>query len=155
MPVLVLSSHSQKSPITNLIEVGAQGYCLKGVAGEKLVLSLFSVAAGASWWYETVTKEIRSAFISDRDSVALANNRQLEAKNSLEPANRLTQREQEILLLLAAGKTHQEIALALYITLGIVRVNVHNILQELEVIDRSQAIVVALQKQLIRNELIL
>lgn len=110
-----------------------------------MVLSLCSVAA----------KEILSAFISDKDRVALGNRRQLEAKNSLEPANRLTQREQEILLLLAARKTHQKIALALYITLGTVRVHVHHTLQKLQVIDLSQAIVVALQKQLIRNDLIL
>ncbi|WP_420807039.1 response regulator [Trichormus azollae] len=64
LPVLFLSSHSQKSLITKLVEVGAQGYCLKGVAAEKLLLALCSVAAGASWWDETVTKEVRSPFIS-------------------------------------------------------------------------------------------
>jgi two-component system, NarL family, response regulator len=38
LPILVLTSHSQTSLITKLIEVGAQGYCLKGVVAEKLVL---------------------------------------------------------------------------------------------------------------------
>lgn len=138
LPVLILTSHSQKSLITQLIEVGAQGYCLKGVAAEKLVLALCSVAAGASWWDETATKEIRSALVD--------NHRQIELENSSKPANKLTQREQEILSLLAAGKTNQEIALALYITPGTVRVHVHAILQKLEVSDRSQAVIVALQK---------
>ncbi|WP_413171874.1 response regulator [Anabaena azotica] len=138
LPVLILTSHSQKSLITQLIEVGAQGYCLKGVAAEKLVLALCSVAAGASWWDETATKEIRSALVD--------NHHQIELENSPKPANKLTQREQEILSLLAAGKTNQEIALALYITPGTVRVHVHAILQKLEVSDRSQAVVVALQK---------
>jgi two-component system NarL family response regulator len=46
LPVLVLTSHSQKSLIAQLVELGAQGYCLKGVAAEKLVLALRSVAAG-------------------------------------------------------------------------------------------------------------
>ena len=146
LPVLVLTSHSQKSLITRLIEVGAQGYCLKGVASEKLVLALCSVAAGASWWDETATKEIRSA-LGDH-------HHQLESENTLKPAHKLTQREQEILSLLAAGKTNQEIALALYITPGTVRVHVHTILQKLEVSDRSQAVVVALQKRLIKNDLI-
>ena len=54
---------------------------------------------------------------------------------------------------MAAGKTNQEIALALYITPGTVRVHVHTILQKLEVSDRSQAVVVALQKRLIKNDL--
>lgn len=146
LPVLVLTSHSQKSLITRLIEVGAQGYCLKGVAAEKLVLALYSVASGASWWDETATREIRSTFASDHHH--------FESENSSKPTHKLTQREQEILLLLAAGKTNQEIALALYITPGTVRVHVHAILHKLEVSDRSQAVVVALQKRLIKNDLI-
>jgi two-component system, NarL family, response regulator len=142
LPVLVLTSHSQKSLIARLIEAGAQGYCLKGVAAEKLVLALRSVAAGASWWDETATKEIRSTFASDIG--------ELNSENISKLSNPLTQREQEILSLLATGKTNQEIALALYITPGTVRVHVHAILQKLEVRDRTQAVVVALQKSLIR-----
>ncbi|MBE9107699.1 response regulator transcription factor [Nostoc cf. edaphicum LEGE 07299] len=143
LPVLVLTSHSQKSLIARLIEAGAQGYCLKGVAAEKLVLALRSVAAGASWWDETATKEIRSTFASDSG--------QPNSENISKLSNPLTQREQEILSLLAAGKTNQEIALALYITPGTVRVHVHAILQKLEVRDRAQAVVVALQKSLIKG----
>ncbi|MDZ7951688.1 response regulator transcription factor [Nostoc sp. DedQUE09] len=143
LPVLVLTSHSQKSLIAQLIEAGAQGYCLKGVAAEKLVLALRSVAAGASWWDETATKEIRSTFASDLGEP--------NSENISKLSNPLTQREQEILLLLAAGKTNQEIALALYITPGTVRVHVHAILQKLEVRDRAQAVVVALQKSLIKG----
>lgn len=119
LPILVLTSHSQKSLIARLIEAGAQGYCLKGIAAEKLVLALRSVAAGASWWDETATNEIRSAFASTPS--------QSQMTNLLTPANPLTHREQEILSLLAAGKTNQEIALALYITPGTVRVHVHTI----------------------------
>src|SRR5919202_5753682 len=49
MPVLVLTSHSQKQLIERLIAAGASGYCLKGIEAEVLVLALRSVAAGASW----------------------------------------------------------------------------------------------------------
>jgi two-component system, NarL family, response regulator len=147
LPILVLTSHSQKSLIARLIEAGAQGYCLKGVVAEKLVLALRSVAVGASWWDETATKEIRSTFAYDPAQPNL--------ENSTKPSNPLTQREQEILSLLAAGKTNQEIALALYITPGTVRVHVHAILHKLGVGDRVQAVVVALQKRLIKNDLII
>ena len=68
------------------------------------------------------------------------------------PINKVLQ--DRAIALFAAGKTNQEIALALYITLGTVRVHVHAILQKLEVSDRSQAVVVALQKRLIKNDLI-
>lgn len=61
LPVLVLTSHSQKPPIERLIAAGAQGYCLKGIEAFGLILALRSLAAGASWWDRTVTAEIRAA----------------------------------------------------------------------------------------------
>ncbi len=146
LPILILTSHSQKFLITRLIEAGAQGYCLKGIAAEKLVLALRSVAAGASWWDETATKEIRSSFTSHPYLPDL--------ENSQKSFNPLTHREQEILVLLAAHKTNQQIAEALYITTGTVRVHVHAILHKLQVSDRAAAVAIALQKQLIKSDLI-
>ncbi|MBD2437317.1 response regulator transcription factor [Nostoc sp. FACHB-110] len=142
LPVLVLTSHSQKPLITRLIEIGVQGYCLKGIPAEKLLLALRSVAAGASWWDATATQEIRSSLVGELTSPEL---------ETTQLSHPLTQREQEILSLLAAGKTNQEIAHALYIAPGTVRVHIHAILQKLEVSDRTQAVVVALQKRLIKG----
>lgn len=138
LPILVLTSRSDKALINQLIEVGVQGYCLKGVTAEMLVLALRSVVAGASWWDQVATNEIH----------ALAN-----SKPAKEPASPLTPREQEILQLITVGKTTQEIAETFYITPGTVRVHVHAILQKLEVRDRTQAALLALQKGLIINEL--
>lgn len=143
LPILVLTSHSQKSLIARLIEVGAQGYCLKGIAAEKLVLALRSVAAGASWWDENATAYIRSTFASQPI--------QLDSKLST-AGNPLTHREQEILSLLASRKTNQEIAETLYITPGTVRVHVHAILHKLGVSDRHAAVMMAIQKQLIKSD---
>lgn len=140
LPILVLTSHSQTALITRLIEAGAQGYCLKGIAAETLVLALRSIAAGASWWDQTATKEIRSA---------LENPMLKGIDPSTALLNPLTHREQEILELLASGKTNQEIAEMLYIAAGTVRVHVHAILHKLEVRDRTQAVIVALQQQFI------
>jgi two-component system, NarL family, response regulator len=61
----------------------------------------------------------------------------------------LTQRERQVLTLIAVGRSNPEIAKALYITPGTVRVHVHGILHKLGVENRSQAVVVALQNQLI------
>jgi DNA-binding NarL/FixJ family response regulator len=138
LPVLVLTSHSQKSLIARLIAAGAAGYCLKGIAAETLILAIRSVAAGASWWDRTATTEIRTTF--DRHSVD-------EAIAPTADSLPLTQREQEILALIAAGKSNQEIATTLYITPGTVRVHVHTIIQKLGVRDRTQAAVLAIQKK--------
>jgi two-component system, NarL family, response regulator len=150
LPVLILTSHSQKSLITRLIEVGAQGYCLKGVGAGKLLLALRSVVAGASWWDETATKEIRSSLGSNPYQPQQGNT----STNTSTNTNPLTQREQEILTLLAVGKTNPQIAETLYITAGTVRVHVHAILHKLGVGDRQTAVTVALQKRLIKSDFI-
>ncbi|MBW4625522.1 MAG: response regulator [Brasilonema octagenarum HA4186-MV1] len=146
LPILVLTSRSEKPLIARLIEAGAQGYCLKGIPPESLILALRSVAAGASWWDQTATTEIRAAFG--------ANNTAAPIQNKQPADNPLTKREQEILALVAAGKSNQEIAEILYIASGTVRVHVHAILHKLEVRDRTQAAILAIQKGLVAKELL-
>lgn len=94
------------------------------------------MAAGASWWDAAITSEIRAAFQS------------YSVKNPNEN-NLLTTREAEILALIAAGKSNNEIAQQLHITIGTVRVHVHAILQKLEVRDRTSAAIIAIQQGLI------
>ncbi|HEY9647388.1 MAG TPA: response regulator transcription factor [Chroococcidiopsis sp.] len=137
LPILVLTSRSDKALITQLLEVGVQGYCLKGIAASALVLALRSVIAGASWWDQHATTEIH----------ALAH-----GKPTGEPVSPLTPRERDILKLITAGKTTQEIAETFYITPGTVRVHIHAILQKLDVRDRTQAALLALQTGLITND---
>ena len=136
IPVLVLTSHFKKQLIEQLIAAGASGYCLKGIEAETLILALRSVAAGASWWDAATTAEIRSAF------------KTAPAKETNEN-NLLTSRETEILALIAAGKSNNEIARQLHITIGTVRVHVHAILQKLEVRDRTSAAIMAIQQNLV------
>jgi two-component system, NarL family, response regulator len=143
LPILVLTSHYQKSLIERLIAAGASGYCLKGIEAEVLILALRSVAAGASWWDKVGTAEIRAA-------IAGNNNITSDSPHLSESlANPLTKREQEILELMAVGKTNQEIGAILNIATGTVRVHVHAILQKLEVRDRTSAAVLAIQKGLV------
>jgi DNA-binding NarL/FixJ family response regulator len=139
LPVLILTSHSQKSLIERLIAVGASGYCLKGIESESLILALRSVAAGASWWDATVTAEIRAA---------VTHNALTPPSPKLDFPNPLTHRELEILTLIAAGQTNQEIAEKLQIATGTVRVHVHAILQKLDLRDRTSAAIWAHQQGL-------
>lgn len=156
LPILVLTSRTEKSLISRLIEAGARGYCLKGIAAETLFLAIRSVIAGASWWDSTATTEIRALF----ENAPAAAQPTIAADLNLDPklsaiANALTRREQEILALIAVGKSNQEIATMLYITPGTVRVHVHAILHKLNVSDRTKAAVLAIQKQLIAKDLLL
>ena len=129
LPILALTSRSDSTLISRLIETGIQGFCLKGIDAQTLILAIRSVVAGASWWDSQATQEIRTAFtpgIADSSS---------HIKHSL-----LTEREQEILTLMAAGNSNQDIADRLYIAPGTVRVHVHAIVNKLGVRDRTQAI---------------
>jgi two-component system, NarL family, response regulator len=136
LPILALTSHSEQSLITKLIEVGVRGYCLKGVASEMLILAVRSVAAGASWWDRTATDEIRSTMLDARSGQP-------------QQAIVLTNREREILTAIVAGKTDRDIAETLYIAPATVRVHVHAMLNKLGARDRSQAVSIAKQQQLL------
>ncbi|MGB5961156.1 MAG: response regulator transcription factor [Coleofasciculaceae cyanobacterium] len=143
LPIIALTSRFQKPLIAKLIEIGVRGYCLKGIKAELLILALQSVAAGASWWDEAATTEIQSTFIHTAQPISSVS----EAEEL--PENPLTRREQEILSMIVVGQSNQEIADVLYIAPGTVRVHVHSILKKLEVRDRTQAAVLAIQKELI------
>jgi two-component system NarL family response regulator len=149
LPVLVLTSHSQKILITQLIQAKANGYCVKGIPAENLILAIRSVACGASWWDSSATVEIQTAFQSSQSNLNSISN---SLNTSSTENNTLTKREREILTLVAGGKSNQEIAENLFITPGTVRVHIHAILQKLEVRDRTQAAIIAIQKGLIDAE---
>lgn len=129
LPILALTSRSDSILISRLIEIGIQGFCLKGIDAQTLVLAIRSVASGASWWDSQATQEIRTAFTQS------ANHPPVITKSSL-----LTEREVEIISLMMEGKGNKEIAQALYITPGTVRVHVHTIINKLGVRDRTQAV---------------
>jgi two-component system, NarL family, response regulator len=143
LPVLVLTSRSETSLIMRLVTAGAQGYCLKGVASETLFLAIRSIAAGASWWDQTATTEIRAALENRTGDLS-----------STRSTGLLTRREQEILALVAAGRTNQEIAAVLYLAPSTVRVHIHTVLQKLHVQDRTHAAVIAVQQNLIASDLL-
>jgi two-component system, NarL family, response regulator len=144
--ILVLTSKYQPQSIEELIAVNINGYCLKGLASDSIVLAIRSIMAGASWWDDTASNEIFSAF---RDPEKL-----IPSMSETGSPAVLTKREQEILALISIGKSNQEIAKALYIATGTVRVHVHAILSKLSVRDRTQAAILAIRNGLIDPRLL-
>lgn len=133
LPILILTSHSQPDLIAQLLRAGAAGYCLKGVPAEALLLAVRSVVAGASWWDEMATDVLRQQSDSRQPTRPLP--------------TALTNRELEILALMAEGLSNSDIATRLYISAGTVRVHVHAILHKLGVRDRTQAVILALRNR--------
>jgi two-component system, NarL family, response regulator len=145
IPILALTSHSDPQSINNLIVAKVQGYCLKGVCSDSIVLAIRSLMAGSSWWDITASQEIFSVF--DRT----ANTQPPQLLQPEMPV--LTKREQEILALVSTGKSNQEIGAILYITTGTVRVHIHTILSKLGVRDRTQAAILAIKNGIVDRQL--
>jgi two-component system, NarL family, response regulator len=137
LPVLILTSHPDKNLVLKLIEIGAKGYCLKGIDAENLVLAIRSIAMGATWWDHNASNQIQMAIHQSKEPTISTDDYQL------------TSRELEVLALIANGLNNQRIAEKLFIAAGTVRVHVHAILQKLNVTDRTQAAIIALQKRII------
>ena len=133
LPILILTSWDDSALVNRLIKMGVQGYCVKGIAAESLVLAVRSVVAGASWWDTSATQTLRQMVA------------EVQPKFS-DSENPLTPREQDVLALVAQRKTNSEIAIILYICTGTVRVHVHAILHKLQVSDRTQAVLAAQQR---------
>ena len=126
--IIMLSTYGGDEEIYAALHGGAMAYLMKSVAREELVLTIRKAAAGR----RHVSPDM-AARLADRISRAS-----------------LSIRELEVLRLLFGGKRNREIASALDITEGTVKLHVSSILGKLGAADRTEAVTVALQRGLIR-----
>lgn len=132
--VLMLTSYSDDQRVREAIQAGAIGYLLKDVLKADLLNAIRSAAAG------------KPALHAEAQQFLM---RQLTGSDSA-PHTRLTAREFNILQLIAAGKSNKEIALALHLTEGTVKGYVSTIFDKLEVADRTQAALYAVEHGLLK-----
>jgi DNA-binding NarL/FixJ family response regulator len=125
--IIVLSSHEGDVDIQRALEVGAQGYVVKGLVREELLETIRSVHAG---------KRRLPAAVAQKLAEHMAD----------EP---ISPRELDVLSLMAAGKRNKEIASALSIAEDTVKMHVRNILSKLQVNDRTEAVTSALRRGII------
>lgn len=145
--VIVLSIHDDENYVTHALKTGARGYLLKDMDADALVDAVKVVAEGGSYLHPKVThnlvKEYRrlSEGSAAGGGVGLAY-KQVEIRR---PLHLLTRRECEVLQLLADGQSNKTIGETLYISEKTVKNHVSNILQKMNVNDRTQAVVVAIK----------
>ncbi|MFI8491479.1 response regulator [Peribacillus butanolivorans] len=142
--VIILSIHDDENYVQHALKTGAQGYLLKEMDADALIDAVRVVAEGGSYLHPKVThnlvKEYRRLAAeegADRDSVHAVEIRR--------PLHLLTRRECEVLQLLADGKSNRAIGETLYISEKTVKNHVSNILQKMNVNDRTQAVVLAIK----------
>jgi DNA-binding NarL/FixJ family response regulator len=125
--VLMLTMFEDDDSVFAAMRAGARGYLLKDSGGEGVVHAIRAVTSGEAVFGPGVAERIIGFFSVPR------------------PAQRafpeLTEREEEILVLVARGKSNQEIAAQLFVSVKTVRNHVSNILLKLQVADRAQAVI--------------
>jgi DNA-binding NarL/FixJ family response regulator len=137
--VLILTTFERDDYIFEALRAGASGFILKNASPEDLLEAVLVVAEGNALLSPSVTRRIISEFAR---SPAQSN-----TKAELE---KLTQREIEVLKLIARGKTNSEIARELVVSEATVKTHVSNMLTKLDLRDRAQAVMFAYESGLVQ-----
>lgn len=138
--ILILSMYSDEQYVRNAIDAGAHGYILKGSNGPDMVKAVRAVAAGQQY----VSPELSGALI-----------RAWQAKTSqgeTDPYDRLTQREKQVLQLIAQGKSNKEIAVLLDLSVNTVAVHRANLMNTLQLHKAAELVLFAVKKGLVIPE---
>lgn len=143
--VIILSIHDDENYVTHALKTGASGYMLKEMDADALIEAIKVVADGGSYLHPKVTHNLVKEYrrLASEEGSGNQYLRQMEIRR---PLHLLTRRECEVLQLLADGKSNRAIGNALFISEKTVKNHVSNILQKMNVNDRTQAVVVAIKK---------
>jgi two-component system, NarL family, response regulator LiaR len=135
--VLILTSFGEEDSIIPALKAGAQGYLLKDIAPEELVQAVREAYRGRVQLHPEVAKKLVSAITARQEPPA--------AKPMTAGLEQLTERETEVLKLVAAGMSNREIAEEMVISEKTVKTHVSNLLSKLHLDDRTQAAIYALK----------
>jgi DNA-binding NarL/FixJ family response regulator len=125
--VLVLTMFDEDESVFQAMRAGARGYLLKGADREDILRAVHAVGRGDAIFGPALARRLIGYFSSSRAGAA--------------PFADLTDREREVLELVARGRTNAEIGRQLMISAKTVRNHVSNVFAKLQVTDRAQAIV--------------
>jgi DNA-binding NarL/FixJ family response regulator len=132
--VLVLTMFEDDDSVFAALQAGARGYLLKGADKAEILRAIRAVHSGEAIFGPAIAQRLMGYFAALRQPVP-----------AHPPFPELTDREREILAMIARGRTNQEIADDLVVSLKTVRNHVSNIFAKLQVADRAQAMSVARQ----------
>ena len=136
--IIMLTMHKNEEYVLQSFQAGASGYILKEGAVEELVSAIRSIYAGKSFLSPTVSKTLVDAYL-----------RKMETGKTETPFDLLTDREREVLQLIAEGFTNREVAKQLFISVKTVEAHRAHIMQKLNIHDIAKLVKYAIQKGLV------
>ena len=136
--VVMLSMHRDESYVLRSLKAGAKGYLLKDSPRDEVLAAIRAAAAGRPWLSAKVASLLREDYV-----------RQLESRGLDDTYELLTDREREILQLLAEGKANKEVASVLFISPTTVETHRGHILQKLGLHSTADLILYAVRKRII------
>jgi two-component system, NarL family, response regulator NreC len=136
--VLVLSMHGDDVYVRQALKAGARGYLLKDSEDLDLIKAVKAIRGGGSFFSPPVSKVVLSGYLGDKadgdaeDSVA-----------------RLTDREREVLQLIAEGKTNKEVAHALSVSVNTVETHRKHIMEKLDLHNTAELVRFAIRTKIV------
>lgn len=137
--ILVLSQYDDKEYVSRFLKANVSGYILKKAVGGELITAIRAVARGECYLHSTIAARVIDGYI----------NKEIEVSD---PYELLTDREKQVLKLLAEGETHKEIAMTLGISVKTAVAHHTNISEKLDIHSKSDLIKFSIQKGIIRLE---
>jgi two-component system response regulator NreC len=136
--VIMLSMYADESYVVRALSAGARGYLLKEATDEDLLPAVRAVAAGKSFFSPAVSKLLLEDYV-----------RHLQQRGMQDSYALLTDREKEVLQLLAEGKSNKEAAVALNVGLSTVETHRANLMQKLGLHSTADIVLYAVRKRII------
>lgn len=154
--VIILTTFDRDDYLFEGLTAGASGFLLKNAEAEQLIQAVFAVGEGHALLAPEVTRRVISSMVTEGPPASLGaatepgqSGRSPDADAMSTQLARLTEREREVLIELAHGKSNAEIAADLFVGEATVKTHVSSVLAKLHLRDRVQAVVFAYQAGLV------
>ncbi len=136
--ILVLSQYDDREYISRLLKAKVSGYILKHAVGTDLISAIRAVARGEFYLYSSITSSLVDDYLGKKELAVE------------DPYERLTDREKQVLKLIAEGNSHKEIAVLLNISVKTAVAHFSNIQEKLGIRPRAGLIKFAIQRRIIQ-----
>jgi DNA-binding NarL/FixJ family response regulator len=136
--VIILSMHADESYIVRALAAGARAYLLKSATDEDLIPAVRAVASGRPFFSPTVTTALIDDYV-----------RRLRSRGLTDPFQLLTDREKEVMQLLAEGHSNKEVATMLDLGVSTVETHRSNFMEKLNLHNTAEIVLYAVRKGII------